>query len=40
VIVLVGRQRMHAAVLFVPNLILKQIGGRKAVVAVTDSEAP
>jgi branched-chain amino acid transport system permease protein len=40
IIVLVGRQRIHAAALFVPNLILKQIGGRKAVVAVTDSEAP
>jgi branched-chain amino acid transport system permease protein len=40
VIVLVGRQRLHAAALFVPNLILKQISGRKAVVAVTDSEAP
>jgi branched-chain amino acid transport system permease protein len=40
IIVLVGRQRIHAAALFVPNLILKQVGGRKAVVAVTDSEAP
>jgi branched-chain amino acid transport system permease protein len=39
IIVLVGRQRIHAAALFVPNLILKQIGGRKAVVSVTDSEA-
>src|SRR5690242_8032807 len=40
VIVLVGRQRIHAAALFVPNLILKQIGGRKAVVALSDNEAP
>jgi len=40
VIVMVGRQRIHAAALFVPNLILKQIGGRKTVVALPDSEAP
>jgi branched-chain amino acid transport system permease protein len=40
IIVLVGRQRIHAAALFVPNLILKQIGGRKAVVALSDNEAP
>src|ERR1700761_1077557 len=40
VIVLVGRQRMYAAALFVPNLILKQIGGRKAVVALSDGETP
>ena len=39
VIVLVGRQRMHRWVLFVPNLIIRQIGGRKAVVAVPESEA-
>ncbi|MGJ4945791.1 branched-chain amino acid ABC transporter permease [Bradyrhizobium sp. HKCCYLS1011] len=40
VIVLVGRQRIHAAALFVPNLILKQLAGRKAVVALSDNEAP
>lgn len=40
VIVLVGRTRMHAAVLFVPNMILKQLAGRKAVVALSDNEAP
>jgi branched-chain amino acid transport system permease protein len=40
IIVLVGRQRIHAAALFVPNLILKQVGGRKAVVALSDNEAP
>src|ERR1700684_1619718 len=30
VIVLVGRERLHRWVLFVPNLILRQVGGRKA----------
>jgi branched-chain amino acid transport system permease protein len=40
VIVLVGRQRIHGYALFVPNLIIKQIVGRKAVVALTDNEAP
>jgi branched-chain amino acid transport system permease protein len=39
VIVLVGRQRLHRWVLFVPNLVIKQIGGRKAVVAVPESDA-
>jgi branched-chain amino acid transport system permease protein len=39
VIVLVGRQRMHRWVLWAPNLIIKQIGGRKAVVAVPESDA-
>ncbi|MET4801662.1 branched-chain amino acid ABC transporter permease [Bradyrhizobium sp. LB11.1] len=39
VIVLVGRQRLHRWVLFVPNLVIKQIAGRKAVVAVPESDA-
>jgi branched-chain amino acid transport system permease protein len=39
VIVLVGRQRLHRWVLYVPNLIIKQIAGRKAVVAVPESDA-
>jgi branched-chain amino acid transport system permease protein len=39
VIVLVGRQRMHRWVLWAPNLIIKQIGGRKTVVAVPESDA-
>src|ERR1700726_226502 len=38
VIVLIGRQRMHRWVLWAPNLIIRQIGGRKAVVAVPESE--
>jgi len=40
IIVLVGRQRIHGYALWLPNLILKQIAGRKAVVALTDNEAP
>jgi branched-chain amino acid transport system permease protein len=39
VIVLVGRQRMHRWVLWAPNLIIRQIGSRKAVVAVPESDA-
>jgi branched-chain amino acid transport system permease protein len=39
VIVLVGRQRLHRWVLFVPNLIIKQVAGRKAVVPVPESDA-
>ena len=38
VIVLVGRQRMHRWVLWAPNLIIRRIGGRKAVVAVPESD--
>jgi branched-chain amino acid transport system permease protein len=40
VIVMVGRQRLHRWVLWAPNLIIRQFGGRKAVVAVPESEAP
>jgi branched-chain amino acid transport system permease protein len=40
VLVLVGRQRIHAYALYLPNLILKQIGGRKAMVVLSDNEAP
>src|SRR6187551_1098572 len=40
VIVLVGRQRLHRWMLYAPNLIIKQLGGRKPIVAVPDSEAP
>ncbi|MGY3367632.1 branched-chain amino acid transport system permease protein [Bradyrhizobium sp. GM2.4] len=39
VIVLVGRQRLHRWMLYVPNLAIKQIAGRKAVVAVPESDA-
>jgi branched-chain amino acid transport system permease protein len=40
VIVLVGRQRMHRWVLWAPNLIIRQLSGRKAVVVVPESDAP
>jgi branched-chain amino acid transport system permease protein len=40
VIVLVGRARLHRWALWLPNLIVRQIGGRKAVVAVPDGDAP
>jgi len=40
VIVLVGRQRLHRAVLWVPNLVIRQLTGRKAVVVVPESDAP
>ena len=39
VIVLVGRQRLHRWVLYVPNLIIRQFAGRKAAVVVPESEA-
>ena len=39
VIVLVGRARIHRGALFVPNLVLRQFAGRKAVVALSDNEA-
>src|SRR5258705_335645 len=40
VIVLVGRVRMHRWALWAPNLIIRQLGGRKAVVVVPESDAP
>ena len=40
VIVLVGRQRLHRWVLWAPNLVLAQVGGRKAAVAIPESEGP
>ena len=40
VMVLVGRARIHRWALFVPNLVIKQLAGRKAVVVLTDNEAP
>jgi len=39
VIVLVGRQRLHRWVLWAPNLLIRQIGGRKAIVAVPEGDA-
>jgi len=40
VIVLVGRQRMHRGVVWAPNLIIRHLAGRKAAVAVPESDAP
>ncbi len=39
VIVLLGRARLHRWVLWLPNRIIRQFAGRKAVVAVPESEA-
>ncbi|MDT4740751.1 branched-chain amino acid ABC transporter permease [Bradyrhizobium sp. WYCCWR 12699] len=38
-IVLIGRQRLHRWVLYVPNLVIRQVVGRKAVVAVPESDS-
>ncbi|KRR23655.1 ABC transporter permease [Bradyrhizobium lablabi] len=40
VMVLVGRERIHRWVLWGPNLIIRQVFGRKAGVAVPESDAP
>jgi branched-chain amino acid transport system permease protein len=40
VIVLVGRQRLHRAALWLPNLVITQFAGRKAAVVLPESEAP
>jgi branched-chain amino acid transport system permease protein len=40
VIVLVGRARLHRWALWAPNLIIRQFAGRKAIVAVPESDAP
>ncbi|MBR0937906.1 branched-chain amino acid ABC transporter permease [Bradyrhizobium jicamae] len=39
VMVMVGRARIHRWVLFVPNLIIRQFAGRKAVVAIPERDA-
>jgi branched-chain amino acid transport system permease protein len=40
VIVLVGRQRLHRWVSWAPNQVVAQFGGRKAAVAVPESDRP
>jgi branched-chain amino acid transport system permease protein len=40
VIVLVGRARLHRSVLWLPNLVVAQISGRRNVVAVPEEDAP
>jgi len=39
VIVLVGRARMHRCALWLPNLVIRRLAGRKAVVVVPESDA-
>jgi branched-chain amino acid transport system permease protein len=40
VIVLVGRQRLHRAALWAPNLVIRLFGGGKTIAAVGGSDAP
>ena len=40
VIVMVGRQRMHRWVLLLPNLVIRQLAGRKATVTVPEGDTP
>jgi branched-chain amino acid transport system permease protein len=40
VIVMVGRARLHRWVLWLPNLVIAQFAGRRAVVAVPEGDAP
>src|SRR6201991_1188720 len=40
VIVLVGRARLHRWALWLPNLIIRQLGGRKTIIAVPEGDAP
>ena len=40
VIVLVGRGRLHRWALWLPNLVITQLAGRKAGVAVPEGDAP
>jgi branched-chain amino acid transport system permease protein len=39
-IVLIGRTRIHRWALWAPNLVVRQINGRKAIVVVPESDAP
>jgi branched-chain amino acid transport system permease protein len=38
--VLVGRARLHRWVLFLPNLVIAQVSGRKDAVPVPEEHAP
>ena len=40
VIVMVGRQRLHRWVLLLPNLVIRQLAGRKATVTVPEGDTP
>jgi branched-chain amino acid transport system permease protein len=37
---MVGRGRLHRWVLWLPNLVITQFAGRKAAVAVPESDGP
>jgi branched-chain amino acid transport system permease protein len=39
VIVLVGRDRIHRGALWLPNLVIRQFAGRKAAIAIPESDA-
>ena len=39
VMVLIGRERIHRWVLWLPNLVIRQFAGRKAVITVPESDA-
>src|ERR1700710_862125 len=39
VIVLVGRERIHRGALWLPNLVIRQFAGRKAAIAIPESDA-
>ncbi len=39
IIVMVGRARIHRSVLWLPNLVIRQIAGRKATVVVPEADA-
>jgi branched-chain amino acid transport system permease protein len=39
IMVLVGRERIHRWALWLPNLVIKQFAGRKAIIAVPESDA-
>jgi branched-chain amino acid transport system permease protein len=39
-IVLIGRARIHRWALWAPNLIVRQLSGRKAIVAIPESDVP
>jgi len=38
--VMVGRERIHRWVLWLPNLVIRQITGRKTAIAVPEDSAP
>jgi branched-chain amino acid transport system permease protein len=39
VLVMIGRERIHRGALWLPNLVIRQFGGRKAAIAAPESDA-